>query len=95
MTTGLLNPTHLILLLLVALIILGPKRLPQAGRALGRGMREFRDGITGRDDTMLQTEAETPTPTSTAIPQAQRPTGDTPHAAIAADPATCRDNDAA
>ncbi|HET7072824.1 MAG TPA: twin-arginine translocase TatA/TatE family subunit [Mycobacterium sp.] len=55
MTTGLLNPTHIILLLLVALIILGPKRLPQAGRSLGRGMREFRDGISGRDDPPEQT----------------------------------------
>jgi sec-independent protein translocase protein TatA len=55
MTTGLLNPTHIILLLLVALIILGPKRLPQAGRSLGRGMREFRDGISGRDDPSEQT----------------------------------------
>ena len=55
MTTGLLNPTHIILLMLVALIILGPKRLPQAGRSLGRGMREFRDGISGRDDPPEQT----------------------------------------
>lgn len=65
MTTGLLNATQLTVLLLVALIILGPNRLPHAGRALGRGMREFRNGITGRDDTILETEAETPTPTST------------------------------
>ena len=42
MTTGLLNPTHIILLLLVALIILGPKRLPQAGRS-GTGVV----GMTG------------------------------------------------
>jgi sec-independent protein translocase protein TatA len=47
MTTGLLNPSHIVLLLLVALIILGAKRLPQAGRSLRRGMREFRDGISG------------------------------------------------
>jgi sec-independent protein translocase protein TatA len=35
------------LLLLVALLVFGPKRLPQMGRGLGRGMREFKDAVTG------------------------------------------------
>jgi sec-independent protein translocase protein TatA len=40
------------LLLLVALLVFGPKRLPEMGRSLGRGMREFKDSVTGinRDD---------------------------------------------
>jgi sec-independent protein translocase protein TatA len=42
------------IVLVIALIVLGPKRLPDAGRALGRGMKEFRDSISGvtarRDD---------------------------------------------
>jgi sec-independent protein translocase protein TatA len=42
---GLLQPTHLIILLAVALIFLGPKRLPDAGRALGQGLREFKSSI--------------------------------------------------
>jgi sec-independent protein translocase protein TatA len=45
MFTGLLQPTHLIILLAVALIFLGPKRLPDAGRALGQGLKEFKDSI--------------------------------------------------
>jgi sec-independent protein translocase protein TatA len=45
-----IGPFELIMVLVIALVILGPKRLPMAGRSLGRGMREFRDGITGRDD---------------------------------------------
>jgi len=45
MFTGLLQPTHLIILLAVALIFLGPKRLPDAGRALGQGLRQFKDSI--------------------------------------------------
>ena len=49
MPTGLLTPTHVAILLIVALLILGPKRLPEAGRALGAGIREFKDAITGRD----------------------------------------------
>ena len=42
--------TGLIVILLVALIVFGPKRLPEMGRSLGRGMREFKDSISGKDD---------------------------------------------
>jgi sec-independent protein translocase protein TatA len=44
---------ELILVLVIALIVLGPKRLPEAGKALGKGLREFKDsvsGIAGDDD---------------------------------------------
>jgi len=46
------GPMELIIVLVIALIVLGPKRLPDAGRSLGRGMREFKDSLTGdrRDD---------------------------------------------
>jgi sec-independent protein translocase protein TatA len=47
MLTGILQPTHLIILLAIALIVLGPKRLPDAGRALGQGLREFKASIGG------------------------------------------------
>lgn len=40
----------LIILLIVALLVFGPKRLPEIGRSLGRGMREFKDSVTGSDD---------------------------------------------
>jgi sec-independent protein translocase protein TatA len=42
-----IGPTELIVVLVIALLILGPKRLPVAGRSLGQGMREFKDSITG------------------------------------------------
>lgn len=45
MLTGILQPTHLIILLVVALLFLGPKRLPEAGRALGQGLKEFKSSI--------------------------------------------------
>jgi len=48
--SGLLQPTHLIILLGLALVFLGPKRLPVAGRALGQGLREFKNSIGGHDD---------------------------------------------
>jgi sec-independent protein translocase protein TatA len=41
------QPAHLILILAVALLVLGPKRLPAAGRTLGQGLREFKGSITG------------------------------------------------
>jgi sec-independent protein translocase protein TatA len=43
------GPFELIIVLVVALLILGPKRLPEAGRSLGRGMREFKQSLTGED----------------------------------------------
>jgi len=39
-----------IIILIVLLVIFGPKRLPEMGRSLGRGMREFKDSVTGKDD---------------------------------------------
>ncbi|HWE59603.1 MAG TPA: twin-arginine translocase TatA/TatE family subunit [Solirubrobacteraceae bacterium] len=44
------QPTHLLLILVVALIVLGPKRLPEVGRSLGRGLRDFRAGMQGVQD---------------------------------------------
>ena len=42
-----IGPMELVIVLVLALLILGPKRLPEAGRAVGKGMREFKDSITG------------------------------------------------
>jgi sec-independent protein translocase protein TatA len=50
MLTNILQPTHLIIALAVALLILGPKRLPEAGRALGQGLNEFNGSISHGDD---------------------------------------------
>ncbi len=48
MFTGLENPTHILLLLVLVLVFFGAKRLPEIGRSLGTGMREFKDAITGK-----------------------------------------------
>ena len=56
MGTGLLQPTHLIFLLILALLLFGAKRLPEIGRSLGVGMREFKDSVTGiQDATKIDT----------------------------------------
>jgi sec-independent protein translocase protein TatA len=45
-----IQPTHLLLILLVALLVLGPKRLPEVGRGLGQGIRDFRTAIAGNEE---------------------------------------------
>ena len=70
MFSGLLQPTHLIILLAVALIFLGPKRLPDAGRALGQGLRQFKDSI-GHDAQPPLAEAAVAAPEETPPVQQQ------------------------
>jgi sec-independent protein translocase protein TatA len=45
-----IGPMELVIILILALIVLGPKRLPDAGRSLGRGIREFKGAIDGSAD---------------------------------------------
>jgi sec-independent protein translocase protein TatA len=47
MVGDILQPTHLLLILVVALLVLGPKRLPEVGRAVGRGIHDFKHAING------------------------------------------------
>ena len=44
------GPMELIVVLVIALLVLGPKKLPEAGKSVGRGLREFKDAISGRAD---------------------------------------------
>jgi sec-independent protein translocase protein TatA len=44
---GNIGAPELLIVLVIALVILGPKRLPEAGRSLGKGLREFKDSVTG------------------------------------------------
>lgn len=58
---------ELLIILLAVLLIFGPKRLPEMGRQLGRGMREFKDSVTGKDDgheLPASDPDETPSPTT-------------------------------
>jgi sec-independent protein translocase protein TatA len=54
---------ELLILLVVLLLVFGAKRLPEMGRSLGKGMREFKDSVTGVE------EAVTPPPTTPAPPE--------------------------
>ncbi len=56
-----IGPMELIVVLAIALIVLGPKRLPDAGKSVGKGMREFKEALTGgskNDDEDERLEAE-------------------------------------
>jgi sec-independent protein translocase protein TatA len=62
------GPMELVIVLVVALIVLGPKRLPEVGRSLGNGLREFKDSLQNPDhpdDAQLEVE-DTPKPVATA-----------------------------
>lgn len=47
---GNIGPLEIVVVLIIALIVFGPKRLPELGRSLGRGIREFRGSLGGNDD---------------------------------------------
>jgi sec-independent protein translocase protein TatA len=53
------GPMELVIVLVVALIIFGPKRLPELGKSLGGGMRSFKDSVAGRDEER-ERELESP-----------------------------------
>ena len=74
MIEGLFQPTHLIVILLVALLVLGPKRLPGAGKALGTTFRDFKDAISGdnKEETPAVTQQAYVPPVATA-PQPSTP----------------------
>jgi sec-independent protein translocase protein TatA len=55
---GLASPTHLALLLLIALLLFGAKRVPEIGRSLGSGMREFKESITHEAQALPETAAQ-------------------------------------
>ena len=57
-----IGPMELIIVLGIALIVFGPKRLPDLGRSLGGGMREFKNSVTGGGDRDELSAPETPNP---------------------------------
>jgi len=71
---GNIGPLEIIVVLIIALIVFGPKRLPELGNSLGKGIREFKDSVTGenKDDDedvkAIQTSQATTTPAEPAEP---------------------------
>jgi sec-independent protein translocase protein TatA len=71
------GPLEIIIVLIIVLVIFGPKRLPDLGKSLGRGMREFKDSVTGKDKEQEQLDsaksvADTPEPPATTASTSTR-----------------------
>jgi sec-independent protein translocase protein TatA len=69
---GLDNPLHLAILAVIVLLVFGARRLPEIGRSLGTGMREFKDSVTGADKHSLPPGPQPPTQ-ATAQPAVSQP----------------------
>ncbi len=73
------GPLEIIIILVIVLVVFGPKRLPDLGRSLGKGMREFKDSVTGKDKddelpevrqvTPVEHSEPAPTPTTAGEPK--------------------------
>ena len=69
---GLSQPAHLIVLFLVVLLLFGARRLPEMGRSLGLGMREFKDSVSGiGSNEATEQEAKTLPPAQTTATPGQ------------------------
>jgi len=63
-----IGPLEIVLVLIIVLVIFGPRRLPEMGRSLGRGIREFKNSVTGSDEDDEPRGIERPTTDETARP---------------------------
>jgi sec-independent protein translocase protein TatA len=85
-----IQPTHLLFILVVALLVLGPKRLPEVGRSLGKGIRDFRGAMAGIEEhtsgLLKDEQAQAPTPMSQADPVATASPAPAAQATVAPEP---------
>ncbi len=71
---GNIGPLEIIVVLVIALIVFGPKRLPELGNSLGKGIREFKDSVTGdHHDEDTQEEAAKPIAAPKVTPTQAKP----------------------
>jgi sec-independent protein translocase protein TatA len=68
------TPWHIVLLLVIALLLFGGKRLPEIGKSLGHGMREFKDAVTGNSSAEAETQPELPAVAETTATDPTAPT---------------------
>jgi len=60
MLDNLFQPTHLLVILFIALLVFGPKKLPELGKGLGEGIRGFREAMSGKDESANKAEEKKP-----------------------------------
>jgi sec-independent protein translocase protein TatA len=68
--SGLLSPMHIVLIVVVALLLFGPSKLPELGRGFGRMFREFKDATAGNSSTIEDKETKKELTTSNEAPPA-------------------------
>jgi len=73
-----IGPMEIVGLLLLALLLFGAKRLPEIGRSLGTGMREFKDSVSGEKKEKAETRSELPPPAPAVAAQAEDTTSAQP-----------------
>lgn len=83
MVGDILQPTHLLFVLVVALLVLGPKRLPEVARTLGKGIRDFRGAISGEPDRDEDPRSFLPREGEPGHYETTEPTPPAPAAAVA------------
>jgi sec-independent protein translocase protein TatA len=74
MFSGLESPMHLLVVLIIAMLVFGPKKLPELGHSLGKGIRGFKDSLEGKDENAAKAEAvavEPPAEATVAQPSAE------------------------
>ena len=59
MLEGLFQPMHLLVILFIALLVFGPKKLPELGKGLGDGIRSFKDSMRNREESSTKTDDAT------------------------------------
>ena len=69
---GLENPVHLVFIGIVALLVLGPRRLPELARALGHGLREFREAMSGEARPQIDPPSRQEAPPQAALQPLQQ-----------------------
>ena len=60
-----IGPMEIAIVLIIALVVFGPSKLPELGKSAGKGFREFKDSVTGKDEP-TKAQLEEPTPTNVA-----------------------------
>jgi sec-independent protein translocase protein TatA len=74
-----ISPTEIIILVVVLLLVFGSRRLPEIGRSVGKGMREFKNSVTGKDEEpKLEDAQDPPELTASAVEEEDEQRGDQP-----------------
>jgi TatA/E family protein of Tat protein translocase len=89
---GSIGPQEILIVLVIALVVLGPKKLPEMARSLGKGVKEFKEGINDDDTVDVSADEEEEETVSARVhelpPADLPPAAEVPEPVAAAEPAT-------